>query len=306
MAQDTNLDFISVCICTYRRPEMVARALEGVTSQVTGSKFCFEIVVVDNDHRRSAEKTVRLFQSKSASSIIYDCEPEQNIALARNRAIRNAAGNLVAFIDDDEFPTEDWLQRLYAAIMKYNADGVLGPVIPFFPEGAPHWLKEGNICNRRRLPTGTQVSDRDTRTGNVLLKRGILSKDTDSFNPVFGLTGGEDQDFFRNQIKAGRVFVWCDEAEVFETVPTERWQVSFYLIRNSRMGTLFGEALQRTGSASLIPFMKNAFAVLVWLSAMLICLPFGKRVWMVPVLRFCYSGCCVLAFCGVSLVRRRS
>ena len=108
---------------------MLAQALDGVTSQVTESAFTYEVVVVDNDSQRSAEDTVRLSQSSNELKIIYDCEPEQNIALARNRAIRNATGNFVAFIDDDEFPEKDWLAQLYYTIKEYNADGNLGDVL---------------------------------------------------------------------------------------------------------------------------------------------------------------------------------
>ena len=109
MPQDPKSDHISVCICTFKRPEMLAKALEGVISQVTVSEFSYEVVVVDNDSRRSAEDTVRRFQSTNELKIIYDCEPEQNIALARNRAIQNATGNFIAFMDDDEFPITTWL-----------------------------------------------------------------------------------------------------------------------------------------------------------------------------------------------------
>ena len=34
---------------------------------------------------------------------------KQNIALARNKAIENAKGDFIAFIDDDEFPLDQWL-----------------------------------------------------------------------------------------------------------------------------------------------------------------------------------------------------
>ena len=101
---------------------MLAKALKDVIAQVTASKFSYEVVVVDNDSRRSAEDTVRRFQSTNELKIIYDCEPEQNIALARNRAIQNATGNFIAFMDDDEYPVKDWLARLYHTMKEYNAE----------------------------------------------------------------------------------------------------------------------------------------------------------------------------------------
>lgn len=284
---------------------MLARALNGLNSQVTGPMFSYEVVVVDNDSRGSAEDTVRRFQSGNHLKIIYDCESEQNIALARNRAIRNATGNLVAFIDDDEYPVKDWLVRLYNATREQGADGALGPVLPHFPTGAPQWLMKGNIFDRRRFPTGTRLTSRDTRTGNVLLTRSTLPEGMTWFDPAFGLTGGEDVDFFRRQIESGRVFVWCDEAEVYETVPPERWSTSFHLKKYFRIGTLNGERLRKTGSAGLIGFLKSALAVPVWLIVLLFSFPLGKHVWMRPVLKLAYSGTCLLAYCGLSLLRCR-
>jgi succinoglycan biosynthesis protein ExoM len=284
---------------------MLARALGGLSLQATAPSFSYEVIVVDNDSLRSAEETVRLFQSSSALKIVYACEPEQNIALARNRAIQNASGNFVAFIDDDEYPTKEWLSKLYHTIMAYKADGALGPVIPFFPNGTPQWLKKGNIFNRRRFRTGTRLTTRDTRTGNVLLNMGILPRGEAYFDPAFGLTGGEDVDFFGRQIKAGRVFVWCDEAEVYETVPPERWKTSFHFKKYFRIGTLNGERLRKSGSAGLIGFLRSVFAVPVWLSLLLFSFFFGKHLWMFPALKLAYCSACILAYCGHSLIRYR-
>jgi glycosyltransferase involved in cell wall biosynthesis len=108
-----NPDRISVCICTFRRPDMLARLLDALAEQRVDSSFSFDIVVVDNDSERSAESTVRSFQLRRNIETLYDCEPVRNISMTRNRAIRNAAGNLIAFIDDDEAPVQGWLAELH-------------------------------------------------------------------------------------------------------------------------------------------------------------------------------------------------
>jgi hypothetical protein len=50
----------------------------------------------------------------------------------RNKALLHAEGNFIAFIDDDEFPEDDWLCNLFKACMRFGVDGVLGPVNPHF------------------------------------------------------------------------------------------------------------------------------------------------------------------------------
>lgn len=303
MVQDSKSDHISVCICTYKRPEMLTRAFDGVASQVTASAFSFEVVVVDNDSQRSAEDTVRRFQSNRTLKIIFDCEPERNIALARNRAIQNAGGNFIAFIDDDEYPEKDWLAKMYCCLKLYQADAVLGPVLPYFPAGAPVWLRKTMLCERRRIPTGSLISTRDKRTGNILFKRNVFKKNDMWFDPARGRTGGEDGEFLGRQMKNGRRFVWCDEALVFETVPEERWYASFYIKKYLRIGTLAGEKLRRN---QLIGTLMQTCVVLITYSIML---PFSfltrKHIWMKVLTKLSYNVGRLLGFLGLSVLRYR-
>ena len=303
--QDLKPDHISVCICTFQRPELLSKALAEVTRQVTESAFTFEVVMVDNNHWRSAEGTVRRFQSSNELKVIYDCEPEQNIALARNRAIQNATGKFIAFMDDDEYPVKDWLSRLYHTMKEYKADGVLGPVLPSFPPEAPQWLKKGNIFDRRRFPTGTRLTARDTRTGNVLLSRSILPEGSTWFDPAFGRTGGEDVDFFRKQMALDRVFVWCDEAEAYETVTPERWRSSFHLKKSFRIGALNGENLRKSSFSGFIGLLKSIASVPVWSITLFALFPFGKHLWITPTLKLAYSVSCILSYFGFSLKKNR-
>ena len=299
-------ELISVCICTFKRAELLAQTLDGVIAQITYNQFSFEIIVIDNDRERSAEAVVRIYQENFLLKILYDFEPEQNISMARNRALRNASGNLIAFIDDDEVPVRSWLYHLLHTMKTFTADGVLGPVLPYYPEGAPQWLEKCNLFDRRRFQTGTKITaTRDTRTGNVLLSRSILPEGVKCFDPDFGRTGGEDVDFFRKQIVEGRMFVWCDEAIAYETVPFERWGMRFYIKRYFRSGTINGEHLRKSKISGYISFIKSIISVPFWTFIFLFSLPLGKPIWFRPVLKVAYWGGCVLAFCGVSLLRDR-
>ena len=262
--KDLKIDHISVCICTFHRPELLSKALLEVTHQLTEPSFTFEVVVVDNDHRRSAESTVLLLHPANAKKVIYDCEPEQNISLARNRAIQSAEGNMIVFMDDDEYPVEDWLIRLYRTMNESKADGVLGPVLPAFPPEAPQWLKKGNIFNRRQFATGTRLTVQDTRTGNVLMSRSILPECSTWFDPAFGRTGGEDTNFFKKQITCGKVFVWCDEAVVYETIMPERWKLTFHMKKYFMIGIVNGENLRKSGFLGFPGFFKSITSMFVW------------------------------------------
>lgn len=250
------LPHTTVCICTFRRPLLLRRALEALTRQDTGGEFTFSIVVADNDADRSAETIVNDFAHRASTSVSYCTEPQRNIALARNAALARARGEFVAFIDDDEFPNPNWLLNLWRCCVPRSAAGVLGPVRPHFDCEPPRWLIKGGFFDRPEHETGFEMPWHECRTGNVLLRREILPADEPVFRPEFG-TGGEDQDFFQRMIRRGHRFVWCNEAVVFETVPPARWSRRFLISR----ALLRGKNTLRQPTGRLRNLAKSALAV---------------------------------------------
>jgi len=210
--------------------------LNELASQDTGGQFTYSTVVVDNDSLRSAESCVSKFAAASEMAIRYCLEPRQNIALARNKAVENADGDFIAFIDDDEFPAKNWLLSLLQACEKYKVDGVVGPVKRHFDKKPPRWVVEGNFYERPTYATGFVIDWIQGRTNNVLLRRQAILVGEQPFRPEF--RSGEDQDFFRRAIARGHTFVWCNEAQVFEVVPPVRWNRTFMLRRALLQGTV--------------------------------------------------------------------
>jgi succinoglycan biosynthesis protein ExoM len=227
---------ISVCVCTYKRPDLLRRLLEELSRQETGGLFTYSVVVVDNDYLQSSKTVVSDFAAVSSVSIKYCVEPRQNIALARNKAVENADGDFLAFIDDDEFPTGEWLLTLFNAGNQYGADGVLGPVKRHFDERPPKWVVKGQFYERPTYASGLEIDWTKGRTNNVLLKRQIIEPGDQPFRPEFRT--GEDQDFFRRMIEKGHVFIWCNEAAAYEVIPPARWKRTFMLRRALLQGTV--------------------------------------------------------------------
>jgi succinoglycan biosynthesis protein ExoM len=210
---------------------MLEKLLQALDRQLSNDQFSFSVVVVDNDYSRSAESTVVRHKQNSDIVIEYFVEPEQNIALARNRTVENAQGNYLAFIDDDEFPPEDWLLKFYKIIREYDVDGVLGPVRACFEREPPGWIINGKFYEKEPpFSTGRVLKWTETRTSNALLRKDVFVLSENRFLSVLG-RGGEDKDFFRRMIKKGHIFVWCSEGFVYETIPPERCTRTFMVKR---------------------------------------------------------------------------
>lgn len=281
---------------------MLLKALDGVISQFTGNKFSFEVVVVDNDKNRSAENIVSIFKKRKGLNIVYDCEPEKNIALARNRTIYNAKANFIAFIDDDEFPCNKWLYHLYLALISSKADGVLGPVIPHFEKQPPKWLLKSKLLERPSFSTGTLLKSGDTRTGNLLFNRRILENESCPFDPRFGKTGGEDGDFFRRMIKKGHIFIWCNEAYVYETVPSDRLKKSYFLKR----AYIRGVSEAKLSSFLKIGIFRSLIAVSLYASILPVLFIIGQHLFMRYLVKICDHTSKLLALCGIELIKERN
>ena len=287
---------ISVCICTYRRPELLEKLLNALEGQDSGGVFTYSAVVVDNDHMGSAEKTVQDFIARSSIFISYHVEPEQNIALARNKAVENATGEFIAFVDDDEVPARNWLINLYTALEEFRADGVLGPVVPFYEVDPPKWVVRGEFYERPSHRSGEVLDWTHTRTGNVLLRSSIFSTKQNLFRPEFG-SGGEDRDFFKRMIAKRFRFVWCAEALVHEAVTADRCTRSFMLRRALLRGQL--------PHFTTIDCMKSLLAVPLYTVSLPFLLIIAHHLFMKYLIKdFDHIGR-ILSFCGVNLIKDR-
>jgi succinoglycan biosynthesis protein ExoM len=184
-----------------------------------------EILVVDNDADRTGEPIVR--QEARGLEVRYLSEPQRGLARARNRLVHEARGEFVAFVDDDEEVSPRWLAELCAETARHGADGGIGPVLPRFHASAPQWMVEGRFFDRERLPTGTVLHWKSTRTGNCLIRRAALTALAGPFDLRFDLTGGEDSQMFRRLIAGGARLIAIDSAIVYEHLPatrtTKRW-----------------------------------------------------------------------------------
>jgi len=176
-------------------------------------------------------------------------------------------------------------------------DGVLGPVKRHFDEEPPKWVVKGKFYERPTYPTGFVIDWSKGRTNNVLLKRRIVAASAQPFRPQF-LTG-EDQDFFRRMIEKGHVFVWCNEAVVYEVVPPIRWKRTFMLRR-----ALLGGAVSVIGPTfGALAIAKSVIAVPAYTAALPFALVLGHHRFMIlSVKLFDHLGK-LLALIGIKPIR---
>ena len=190
---------------------------------------------------------------------------------------------------------------------QFHADGVLGPVRPYFEAKPPLWVIRGRLCERKSFPTGTFFRNyKYARTGNVLLDKKLFADKKSRFDSQFGLTGGEDQDFFKRMINNGRHIVWCNEALVYETVPPERWGRSFYTKKYLQMGGQTGELARKWPLVSKCKWLVKSLLATCFYSLLLpfSCF-FGHHVFMKCLLKDLYFFGWLAGFLWRPIIRYR-
>lgn len=278
---------VDVCVATFQRPGMLLRLLESLNALQIEESIVQRIIVVDNDQEGSARNVVEAFATKCRWPIQYQIEAQQNIALARNRCVELSQAPYLAFIDDDETATETWLQQLMDTLVRYDADGVFGPVVPRLPADSPEWIIRGRFFEWPRPLTGSEASE--PATGNALISAQWMRRWPGPFDASFGLSGGEDTELFWRFRQAGARLIWCDEAIAYEEVSANRVNARYLMRRSLRGGQTYATVSMRNRSTS---------ARLAWLTYRLLLLgvailatavtwPLGRHVGFKALLKVC-------------------
>jgi glycogen synthase len=123
---------VSFVINTYNRAESLRVTLAALEQLDTPE---FEVVVVNGP---SSDHTAQVLAEYAGRIKVGRC-PRRNLSESRNIGVRLAAGEIVAFIDDDAYPDPAWLDRLVAAYDDPEVVAAGGPTFNFTGFGLQAW-----------------------------------------------------------------------------------------------------------------------------------------------------------------------
>jgi len=234
---------ISVVVCTYNRAESLRGTLDSLAQMYIPPGLRWELIVVDNNSTDHTREVVEEFAQTSGLHVRYVFEGNQGLAYARNTGIREAKeaqGEIIAFMDDDMTPDEQWLANLRTVFDAHNCMGVGGRIIPKWNAPKPSWLQ-------MEAPYGIGPGvlgdfslgeePKETRIppwgGNMAFRREAFER-YGHFRTDLGLVGtqrmlGEDTEFGRRLIKAGEKIVYTPLAVVYHRVDQDRLTKAYVL-----------------------------------------------------------------------------
>lgn len=121
------IDF-TVAIRTYNSSQMIPEILERLRSQLNIDNFSWEIIVIDNNSTDNTLQIIQNYQSHWSEAYPLSCyiETKQGASFARQRAIKEARGTLIGFLDDDNFPDKNWVASAYTFGKSHPQAGAYG------------------------------------------------------------------------------------------------------------------------------------------------------------------------------------
>ncbi|MCH8539317.1 MAG: glycosyltransferase family 2 protein [Opitutales bacterium] len=233
---------VSVIIPVFENPEGIQALLEALASQ-TYPRDSFEVLVVDNGSRDATPATVAAFPPTAFSSLrLLEEKTVQGSYAARNKALGEAIGAVVAFTDADCRPVSQWLEAGVETLLAEKADLAGGRVSFTFAKENPNAAEK--IDSRTNMQMEADILHRKiTKTANLFVRKKVF-EEIGFFNA--GLRSGGDVEWTRKATTAGYLLVFASEAEILH--PARSWRELF--IKQIRVGQ--GQIMQKRGRSSLV------------------------------------------------------
>jgi glucosyl-dolichyl phosphate glucuronosyltransferase len=239
---------ISVVVSTYNRSEYLRKMLTSLRKVVIPDHLSWEFILVDNN---SADDTRFVFEEVEKhyeSKIRYVFEEKRGISHARNRGIKEASGEIIAFTDDDVIVDRYWIQNIEKAFKDYDDVACVGgKILPIWEISKPKWLKPNLYPYLALLDHGDSVAYMDPPDiwgANFAVKSDIFKK-YGPFDSNLGripnkLYAGEETEFLHRLQKAGEKILYHPFSIIYHSVPAHRMSKRYFRKWSFDQGELRG------------------------------------------------------------------
>ncbi len=226
---------ISVVISTYteERLEDVKRCIRSLKNQ---TKKPDEIILVLDP----IEDLIEFYSREIGNDVKIVKSDGFGLSNARNKGIKVAKGNIIAFIDDDAWADERWLENLLKNFENDKVWVVGGKIVPVFDEKRPKWLAEELDwivgCTYKGMPI-KRSEIRNPIGANMAFRREVFDV-CGKFKTEIGrygkkLIGGEETELCLRlkRLKPNVKIIYDPSAIVYHRVPKSRTKITYALRR---------------------------------------------------------------------------
>jgi glucosyl-dolichyl phosphate glucuronosyltransferase len=224
---------LSIVVCTYQRPDHLARLLGALKKQTVAPKE-YEIVAVDNEASPNPQ-VMTICNSAEYKELVlhYFHHARAGISSARNRGVQEARAEWVAFLDDDVIPPPEWVSRELAIIASSKVEIFGGPGTPFYTSTPPKWFKDSYAGLKTDLEPHWRSKNKPLAGFNFTCRKELIIR-LGGFSEDFGYVGGkkrfgDDNDFCQRAQNEG-IGLWFDPGLTLQHhFEAERMSLRWYL-----------------------------------------------------------------------------
>jgi len=223
---------LSLVICTRNRAAQLAQTLKRVLT--IQSRLTWEIIVADNGSTDRTSAVVQEFSAACNHPVQLIHKPGRGVSYARNAGWQSAKSDIVAYIDDDCYPAEDYLDAVFDCFSKDPRVGFVGGrILLHDPSDRRITIQES--LEQRSFPPNSFISPGVIQGANLAFRRAAL-KAVGGFDLWFGagaLFTGEEAELLARISAAGWTGAYDPAPLVYhhhgrKTVIDEFWLMRSY------------------------------------------------------------------------------
>lgn len=158
---------------------------------------------------------------------------EMGLSAARNVGIKEAKGDIIAFVDDDVVLFPEWAEELVRAYDDGNIIGVTGPALPLWEDKSMAWFPKEFywIISCTAWCNWSEVTEVRNAWGMNMSFRAEAFQECGLFSNEYGFHKGpmaEDNEFsLRVKAKTGKRIVYCPSVRLWHRVHEYRLSQRF-------------------------------------------------------------------------------
>lgn len=164
---------LSLIICTRNRASQLAQTLKRTLT--IRSRLNWELIIADNGSTDGTSAVVREFAAACSHPVQSICKPGRGVSYARNAGWQAANSDIIAYIDDDCYPTEDFIDALFNCFSKDPRLGFVGGRI-LLHDSSDRRITIQESLERQSFPPNCFIRPGVIQGANLAFRRAALIK----------------------------------------------------------------------------------------------------------------------------------
>jgi glycosyltransferase involved in cell wall biosynthesis len=210
---------ISIIICTHNRENLLRNVLQSIADIDAPEGCSLELIVADNASTDNTRSLIDTFNGNGKFHVKTLFESKLGKTFALNRAIKNASGDILVFVDDDHIVIKEYLQIIYKIVQENSLFNLFcGRILPKWDGTEPSWVHDSTKYPIRPFPIPNfDLGEKPFEitignsfipgAGNLIVKKAVFER-IGLFSEQLGpkgnnLCGGEDIEFVNRALKSG-------------------------------------------------------------------------------------------------------